>query len=48
MKIGYARASAPHQNLDRQLGAQRAELWTHLREKISGVTSRRARGCEGD
>jgi hypothetical protein len=37
MKIGYARASAPHQNLDRQLGALRAERCARIfREKVSG------------
>ncbi len=37
MKIGYARVSAPHQNLDRQLGALRAERCARIfREKASG------------
>jgi DNA invertase Pin-like site-specific DNA recombinase len=36
-KIGYARVSAPHQNLDRQLGALRAERCDEVfREKASG------------
>src|SRR5438034_9097695 len=36
-KIGYARVSAPHQNLDRQLGALRAERCDEIyREKVSG------------
>ena len=37
MKIGYARVSAPHQNLDRQMGALRAERCGRIfREKASG------------
>jgi DNA invertase Pin-like site-specific DNA recombinase len=36
-KIGYARVSAPHQNLDRQLGALRPERCHQIyREKASG------------
>jgi DNA invertase Pin-like site-specific DNA recombinase len=36
-KIGYARVSAPHQNLDRQIGALRAERCHEIfREKASG------------
>jgi DNA invertase Pin-like site-specific DNA recombinase len=36
-KIGYARVSAPHQNLDRQIGALRAERCDEIyREKASG------------
>src|SRR3989440_8345248 len=36
-KIGYARVSAPHQNLDRQLGALRAERCDEVfREKALG------------
>jgi DNA invertase Pin-like site-specific DNA recombinase len=36
-KIGYARVSAPHQNLDRQIGALRGERCTRIyREKASG------------
>jgi DNA invertase Pin-like site-specific DNA recombinase len=37
MKIGYARVSAPHQNLDRQIAALRAEGCDRIfREKASG------------
>jgi len=40
-KIGYARVSAPHQNLDRQLGALRAERCQHIyREKASGKATK--------
>lgn len=36
-KVGYARVSAPHQNLDRQIGALRAERCSQVfREKVSG------------
>jgi DNA invertase Pin-like site-specific DNA recombinase len=36
-KIGYARVSSPHQNLDRQIGALRAERCDEIfREKASG------------
>jgi DNA invertase Pin-like site-specific DNA recombinase len=36
-KIGYARVSAPHQNLDRQIGSLRAERCERIfREKASG------------
>ena len=36
-KIGYARAASPHQNLDRQIGALRAERCHEIfREKASG------------
>jgi DNA invertase Pin-like site-specific DNA recombinase len=36
-KIGYARVSSRHQNLDRQLGALRAERWDQIfAEKMSG------------
>ena len=36
-KIGYARVSAPHQNLDRQVAALRAERCHEIfREKASG------------
>jgi DNA invertase Pin-like site-specific DNA recombinase len=36
-KIGYARVSSPHQNLDRLIGALRAERCHDIfREKVSG------------
>jgi DNA invertase Pin-like site-specific DNA recombinase len=36
-KIGYARVSSPHQNLDRHIGALRAERCDEIyREKVSG------------
>ena len=38
-KSGYARVSSPHQNLDRQLGALRAERVDVIyRDKASGKT----------
>jgi DNA invertase Pin-like site-specific DNA recombinase len=35
-KIGYARVSAPHQNLDRQISALRSERCDVILEKASG------------
>jgi DNA invertase Pin-like site-specific DNA recombinase len=44
-KIGYARVSSPHQNVDRQNGALRAERCHEIfREKASGKSLMSALG----